>query len=368
LATGAPVPGAADLNPWQEIDMGNPTCSIEGCDNGGPLVRTWCSAHYQRNRAHGSPTGTPASREKKTCKVDGCDRSHHSGGYCRPHYVRVLKAGDPGPVEIGVRHGVWVAGGTEGTCRSCGETKPADDFYLRSANPEHPNYERRFAQCKDCIRADAQDWRNANPEIHRERKIGYQLKRNYGIDRDQYDALLAAQGGRCAICGCEPGPEGKRPHVDHDHDTGAVRGVLCTSCNTAIGKFGEDVHLMARAAGYLCGRLPKGGRSRNSFTEGDLLRLLQDNPWLSCTPRRRSELRCFYRMTESDLHRMFAMQRGRCATCSSALAQQNLAVDHDHITGRVRGLLCSRCNLAIGSLKDDPKVIRSAIRYLARRR
>lgn len=368
-ATVGTAPGTADLNPWQEIDVSNARCSIEGCGNKGRIVRGWCPAHYQRYRAYGSPTGSASPREQRICRLDGCRRIHYCGGYCAPHYRRARKTGDPGTVEVKSRHEVWAAGATEGTCWSCGETKPADDFYTRSNDPAHPKYGLRFAQCKNCVRADIQGWRDANPEIHRERKIGYQLKRKYGIDRDQYDALLAAQGGGCAICGREPAPDGKRPHVDHDHQTGAVRGILCGCCNSAIGQFREDVRLMAQAAKYLRSRPPSGSsRSPKPVAEADVLKLIREKPWLSCTPRRRSELWHLYRLRESDLQQLVASQCGQCLICQAEITSENLTVDHNHDTGRVRGILCGRCNRSIGLLQDDPAVIRSAIRYLNRRR
>jgi Recombination endonuclease VII len=58
---------------------------------------------------------------------------------------------------------------------------------------------------------------------------------------------------------------------------------------------------------------------------------------------------------------MLAEQAGVCAICSLDLP---LSIDHDHVTGEVRGLLCSNCNLGIGNLRDDPEIIGSAIRYL----
>ena len=74
-----------------------------------------------------------------------------------------------------------------------------------------------------------------------------------------------------------------------------------------------------------------------------------------------------YGLTVEDVDRMLAEQRGRCPICRTPITSETLDVDHDHATGKVRGLLCGRCNVAIGQLKDDPKVIRSAIRYLTRR-
>lgn len=62
--------------------------------------------------------------------------------------------------------------------------------------------------------------------------------------------MFAAQGGRCAICG-DPPPEGRHLHVDHDHDAGDVRALLCGRCNTMLGLAREDPEILASAIAYL---------------------------------------------------------------------------------------------------------------------
>lgn len=68
----------------------------------------------------------------------------------------------------------------------------------------------------------------------RERQVWYRLKTRYGISREQYEAMLEAQDGVCAICkgSCKTD---ERLSVDHSHETGKVRGLLCRSCNMRIG-------------------------------------------------------------------------------------------------------------------------------------
>jgi hypothetical protein len=76
------------------------------------------------------------------------------------------------------------------------------------------------------------------------------LKRKYGLTLAQYDAMLEAQGGVCAICR-QPRPEERTLHVDHDHETGAIRGLLCFTCNNALGNFRDEPELFHAAAQYL---------------------------------------------------------------------------------------------------------------------
>jgi hypothetical protein len=76
------------------------------------------------------------------------------------------------------------------------------------------------------------------------------LKRKFGITPEQYDEMLAAQGGVCALCGRQPRDDISL-HVDHDHRTGAIRKLLCFRCNNALGDLGDDPELLRAAAEYL---------------------------------------------------------------------------------------------------------------------
>jgi hypothetical protein len=77
------------------------------------------------------------------------------------------------------------------------------------------------------------------------------LKRTYGIDSVHYEAMLAQQSGTCAICKGGPRGRHKRFHVDHDHVTGVVRGLLCGPCNQAIGPLNDDQDRLKAAIAYL---------------------------------------------------------------------------------------------------------------------
>lgn len=82
------------------------------------------------------------------------------------------------------------------------------------------------------------------------RKRDGHLKRKYGITPDDYDNMFYAQDGACAICREEPKAE-TRLHVDHDHNTSAVRGLLCGTCNKGIGLFRDSRQLLFQAVEYL---------------------------------------------------------------------------------------------------------------------
>lgn len=132
-------------------------------------------------------------------------------------------------------------------CRACSETKRLTDFHLANGR----RHRRRV--CKSCCEARRQARRIADPVETARRDRAWTIRRKYGITEDEFDALLAAQGGRCAICAREidVADASLRPHIDHDHQTGAVRGVLCFTCNTALGKFRDSTDLLMAAVRYL---------------------------------------------------------------------------------------------------------------------
>jgi len=106
-------------------------------------------------------------------------------------------------------------------------------------------------------------WQLENPERYRAKQRSYAesgrkqiwdrksyLRRKYGMSIADYDRMFEEQNGVCAICG-QPRPEERTLHVDHDHATGAIRGLLCFRCNNALGDFRDEHELFQRAADYL---------------------------------------------------------------------------------------------------------------------
>lgn len=122
-------------------------------------------------------------------------------------------------------------------CPECDRVKPETDF---SRAPGQANG--RVAYCMPCF--------NAIKEANRKKNHGstrnYHLRHRYGITVDDFDHMFAEQDGVCAICRAAPAA-----HVDHDHDTGRVRGLLCFNCNGALGQFRDRTELMLRAVAYL---------------------------------------------------------------------------------------------------------------------
>jgi hypothetical protein len=94
--------------------------------------------------------------------------------------------------------------------------------------------------------------------------------------------------------------------------------------------------------------------------------------WNTLEYRRRVSRLYKYGLTPEEFDAILASQGGRCGICRSKSPKSarngTWCVDHDHVTGQVRGLLCNLCNRAVGMLQDDPKIIRAAVRYVERHR
>lgn len=102
-------------------------------------------------------------------------------------------------------------------------------------------------------RERSRQWRERNPGWAKENDLRKHLLRKFQITLEEFRAIESAQDGRCAICRRAPGEgiDAKRLAVDHNHDSGAIRGLLCRHCNTGIGLFREDAGVMDRAAYYV---------------------------------------------------------------------------------------------------------------------
>ena len=127
------------------------------------------------------------------------------------------------------------------TCKDCGTEKPLDEFYANKKRKDG-----RATYCMPCANARSAAWRKNNPKknaVHHRRS---HLKKMYGITVEQYDEMYEKQGGKCFICEKE-----EATHVDHCHDSGDVRALLCNGCNSAIGMFKEDPDAMIAGAMYI---------------------------------------------------------------------------------------------------------------------
>ena len=95
----------------------------------------------------------------------------------------------------------------------------------------------------------AKEWITRNVVAGQTFQRRYQLKKLYGLSLQQYDTMLESQDGKCAIC--KEVPKAKNLCIDHDHDTGTNRGLLCNKCNRGIGYLGDNIQLLKQSIQYL---------------------------------------------------------------------------------------------------------------------
>lgn len=167
-------------------------------------------------------------------------------GFCKRHYRHFKRYGDP---LIGDRHYQQFTDTTK-VCFTCKAEKPLDQF-----SPARRNRSGRASSCRRCQNVRVKKWVEHRTAEQKAKDSARRTRRTmaaYNLTAADYDALLAAQGGGC-ICGKTTSghTQNRRFHVDHDHRTGNVRGVLCHGCNTAIGLAGEDADRLRLLASYL---------------------------------------------------------------------------------------------------------------------
>lgn len=146
------------------------------------------------------------------------------------------------------------------TCTKCGEIKDVSEYWRQPKGAKGLT-----ASCKSCLRIYRAKWCEANPEKMRLRiekkrlasrkescdiKRDRRLKHHYGIDQEYWEALFRKQNGCCAICARHQRALTRVLQVDHNHETGQIRGLLCTKCNTKLAAV-EEREFVDRAHSYL---------------------------------------------------------------------------------------------------------------------
>lgn len=141
-------------------------------------------------------------------------------------------------------------------CSTCKQQKPTTEFYAQKGRSDGLT-----SDCKTCraVRSGTQ-YRKLSEEqkvARRQYARVYRFIKAYGITPEEYDAMVEAQNGVCALCGrgeTRVDPRNGKLYglaVDHDHVTNNVRGLLCHSCNLSIGQLQDDPDLLRRAADYI---------------------------------------------------------------------------------------------------------------------
>lgn len=191
----------------------------------------------------------------KECKVENCKRIIIAKGYCMLHYARVRRTGKPGPAEPHTsrmnphkEENVELLKEKRKRCAKCNRVKGLHLFYKRG--------EHQTGKCKSCKKDEDTSQAQLKGAI-----------KKYGLSVDDFQALLDYDDGCCWICG---GKSTRRLAVDHNHENGNVRGLLCMRCNGILARWKDDPEIALKAFTYLkqdgrvvqdlLGRQPRGSK------------------------------------------------------------------------------------------------------------
>ncbi len=219
-------------------------CMIGSCQN-IVVAKELCAKHYKRSQRHGHVLETRAadwgSREKHPLYRcwNALMRYHRSITETRWtdfwNFVADLGDSRPSPKHVLTRQNDEDAYGPQ-------------NFYWKEPRVSTLGDEAKASRARNM-----RVWYAANSE----KVIDTEMRKRYGITLERYNQMLAEQGGVCAICGQEETRVDHRTKrvsrlaVDHDHITGAVRGLLCHGCNNSLGATGDDPVVLAKAIVYL---------------------------------------------------------------------------------------------------------------------
>jgi len=248
------------------------------------VAKGYCRACYER--FHKTGTTEYQRKGKRTpCHIKDCENDAITKGLCDKHRKRLERHGhteDTRPDSWGSveKHPLlhswrWMQrySGMHDICPQWEDDflqfaldvgdKPSSKHKFYRADDTKPhgpgNFVWKLSVTERVEGEDDRTFKNRRAKVYRavrkEAHTGYDLKKNYSLTLAEYDALLQKQGGCCAICEKDETMKIKgkviRLSVDHCHETGKVRGLLCTRCNTGLGNFSDDIDRLKQAIDYL---------------------------------------------------------------------------------------------------------------------
>lgn len=143
-------------------------------------------------------------------------------------------------------------------CTKCNVNKPLENYYNSPTGKFGKN-----SWCKECEKIKRRNYVAKNPDLIRDRQLLGKRRSLYGLTQEQFEDIYKNQKGLCYICeevldldrkGCDK----RKCVVDHDHNTGEIRGLLCRLCNQGLGLFKDNNKILERAIMYL--------RKKNTWT------------------------------------------------------------------------------------------------------
>lgn len=195
-------------------------------------------------------------KEHDACTVEGCGRPHKARGYCQTHYMQFKRGVAPvGPIRtrVAVKPDECAEDGCVEPVKAKGLCKMHYQRLLRHGYVRANRRAKEIGSCSIDV-CESREYAKGLCHAHYMKHIRWRKK---GVDAARYQEMLHDQGGVCAVCSQpERAPDkasGKIRDlaIDHDHDTGAVRALLCSNCNRALGLFGDNPALLDAAKAYL---------------------------------------------------------------------------------------------------------------------
>ena len=135
-------------------------------------------------------------------------------------------------------------------CKTC-HKKKTKGYLEKYKDKKRATSRRYYERNRDRLLASQAAYRKHNPSIVKETAHRSHLMKKYHLSKEDFSALLESQGGVCKICKTNnPGWHG-RFCVDHNHETGNIRGLLCNNCNVILGHSKDDTEILESAIAYL---------------------------------------------------------------------------------------------------------------------
>lgn len=298
-----------------------------------------------------------------SCKATGCRRIVATSGYCNVHYQKVHRWGNIHGKELNCAicaRTFYVKSGRQRTCsKSCStalKQRTLAEFRSRQSSVK---VKRRCSECGNLFMAKSSQL-TCSLSCRSRRLEKYEAKR-------ANERRKTPQPASCAWCDKTFTP------ITHAKTCSAE----CRAQYTRTKRAAKGQKLTSRKC-IVCGSKFKVGALNNKTItcsakcRGLRATDIQKRSYLRRKEARRGSvlraqnLNRRFRLTEQEFAQLLAQQQGRCAICGTSEPGTTgvFAVDHDHNTGRIRGLLCRSCNVGIGNLRDEPELLRAALRYL----
>lgn len=137
-------------------------------------------------------------------------------------------------------------------CETCQESKSYDAYYRRPRYEQYPDTKAGYStKCKICVNKDRRIYRAENLQKCNDADTNSRFKRTYGIDITQYNQIFLNQEGCCAGCKTHQYELKRKLVVDHNHETGVIRGLLCNNCNRGLGLLKDNSNVLLNLSNYI---------------------------------------------------------------------------------------------------------------------